>query len=580
MKSVLIFFISLFILMFYQATPLLAVSDPLAVPNNRFGIHIISASVDESSPSASLVNSNGGDWGYLTVLIESGDRNVNKWQEFFNDLRRRHLIPLVRMATYPIGDKWKAPVVGEEEVWADFLNNLNWPTKNRYVIIYNEPNHAQEWEGRISPKEYAQVLDKTISSLKQRSNDFFVLNAGFDSSTPHQPPNYYDELRFLTEMNQEVPGIFNKLDGWATHAYPNPGFVGSPNGTGRGTVRSWVWEQQILFSLGLNKLLPIFITETGWKHDEGQQFQANLPSIGSVSDFYINTFQGAWSNLRVAAVTPFVLSYQSPPFDHFSFKKWSDNSWYPQFEAIKSLPKVSGKPVQINSAKLESGEIYSSLVSGESYQIPFSFKNSGQSIWGDGNKIELRIINDELRINTAVSLPEDQKIEPGQLTKFSVPLTAPKSGIYKFYLQLYRDNKPFTSDGWSYNTEIKSPVTLVVKAGLGWKNDASGKYLLKINSSTGETIIEAVLSNSGQSEPIEARFLLPDYSFDFTLSKPFYTSKTVHYMVYSGTNTLEFGSLQPNIFSVLLNPQELWNLLPFSNKTTQPCELATQPKNC
>ena len=78
-----------------------AITDPLSVPNNKFGIHIISASPDESSPAAKLVNTNG-DWGYITVLIESKDRNQGKWQEFFNDLRRRHLIPIVRLATEPV----------------------------------------------------------------------------------------------------------------------------------------------------------------------------------------------------------------------------------------------------------------------------------------------------------------------------------------------------------------------------------------------------------------------------------------------------------------------------------------------
>ena len=90
-----------------------AVVDPLSVANNKFGIHLIQAIPDESSPAASLVNTNG-DWGYITVLVESKDRNQNKWQEFFNDLRRRHLIPIVRLATQPEGGFWKRPYEGEE----------------------------------------------------------------------------------------------------------------------------------------------------------------------------------------------------------------------------------------------------------------------------------------------------------------------------------------------------------------------------------------------------------------------------------------------------------------------------------
>ena len=52
--------------------------------NNKFGIHIISPVPKEASDAASLVNQNG-DWGYVTFLIQSNDRNKDKWQEFFNE---------------------------------------------------------------------------------------------------------------------------------------------------------------------------------------------------------------------------------------------------------------------------------------------------------------------------------------------------------------------------------------------------------------------------------------------------------------------------------------------------------------
>jgi len=111
-------------------TSAFAVSDPLSVPNNKYGIHIISATRDEASEAARLVNTNG-DWGYVTVLAESGDRNEGKWQEFFNELRRRHLIPIVRLATKPVeGGVWERPYDGEAVAWADFLDKLNWQGEN------------------------------------------------------------------------------------------------------------------------------------------------------------------------------------------------------------------------------------------------------------------------------------------------------------------------------------------------------------------------------------------------------------------------------------------------------------------
>src|SRR3990167_9927801 len=120
----------------YQS-PIYGITDPRIVSNNKFGIHVISASENEASDAANLVNSTGGDWGYITFLIESKDRDVNKWQQFFDQLRERHLIPIVRLTTKPINSHWEKPYEKEYEAWADFLNNLNWPIKNRYIIIYN-----------------------------------------------------------------------------------------------------------------------------------------------------------------------------------------------------------------------------------------------------------------------------------------------------------------------------------------------------------------------------------------------------------------------------------------------------------
>ena len=542
-----------------------AVYDPLSLPNNKFGIHIIQATPDESSPAASLVNSSGGDWGYITVLIESKDRNHDKWQEFFNDLRRRHLIPIVRLATKPINQYWERPYEKEYEAWADFLDSLNWPVKNRYIIIYNEPNHGQEWGNSVDPKNYAEALDKTITALKNKNRDFFVLNAGFDASAPSKTPLYEDQIIFMTQMEKAVPGIFNKLDGWVSHSYPNPAFVGSSDGIGRGTVRNWFWELQQLRNFGVTKELPVFITETGWKHAEGLKYDPNLPKADTIAAYYKQAFEGAWNNSHVAAVTPFLLSYQETPFDHFSFKKISSPEYYPAFQTLSALPKISGKPIQDKKAQLEKGEIFSSIVAGETYNITLTFKNTGQSIWNDRNPVRLIPIEGgkELGIKE-MEIPQSQRIEPGQEYVFSIVLKAPESGTYKVSLNLFEGTSEFESGRIEFTTEVKSPVILKVKAALGWKDNPSGDYLLIVRGVNGDSLQKVSLENSGLSADLEARYLLPDYTFEFSLEKPFYIPKTISKTVYTGQNTLDFGTLQPDILSTLLHPKELWNLLPFS----------------
>ncbi|MDO8618942.1 MAG: hypothetical protein Q7R49_03260 [Candidatus Daviesbacteria bacterium] len=541
-----------------------AVTDPLSVPNNRFGIHIIAATPDESSPAASLVNTNG-DWGYITVLIESKDRNHNKWQEFFNDLRRRHLIPLVRLATQPEGNYWKVPYEGEEIAWADFLDALNWPTKNRYIIIYNEPNHATEWGNKVDARSYAETLDKTITTLKAKNRDFFVLNAGFDASAPSVMPRYEEQFDFMKQMDEAVPGIFDKLDGWVSHSYPNPEFVGSPDAIGRGTVRTYLWEIQQLRSLGVSKNLPVFITETGWKHAEGLQMNFNLPDSGTVAKYYQQAFEGAWNAHQIVAVTPFLLSYQEVPFDNFSFKRLTGD-FYPMFQAIKDLPKVAGKPVQENQAKLIKGEIYSSIVSGENYVISLTFENIGQSIWGDDGQVKLVATQGASRLGIdSIVLPEGVTVEPGKEYTFKVGIKAPLSGTFKVVLNLFSRGRQFDSESLEFSTVVKSPVILKIKGGLLWKEDFAGHYTLSISGATGEKSQIVTLDKNGLSSEIEARYLLPDYAFDFTLEKPFYSQSKLKQKVSAGVNILEFKVLKPDFLSAFFHPRTLWKLLPFSN---------------
>lgn len=563
-------------------SPVYAITDPLSVPNNKFGIHIIQATPDESSPAAGLVNTNG-DWGYITVLVESKDRNHDKWQEFFNDLRRRHLIPLIRLATEPQnGGFWKRPYEGEEVAWADFLDRLNWPTKNRYVTIYNEPNHASEWGNFVDAKDYAKVLDWTITALKSKNSDFFILNAGFDASAPPRAPKYEDQVTFMRLMNEEVPGIFEKLDGWVSHSYPNPEFAGSPDAVGRGTIRTYLWEMDQLKKLGVKKELPIFITETGWKHAEGISYDSRLPDAETVSGYLKKAFENAWNPNRIVAVTPFLLSYQEAPFDHFSFKKLTGEkqkeklpdtrvlgSQYPEYyslyQTLMDLPKVAGKPLQGTKAKLMKGEIYKSIVTGETYTISLTFKNTGQSIWNDGEIVRLVPLAGGLELGIdSLNLPKEIKIEPGKEYTFKLNLKAPESGTYEVALNLFSGNTQFETPPVKFSTEVKSPVILKIIAALGWKKDFSRNYTLKIKGVSGESAQSVKLDKTGTSPEIEARFLLPDYSFEFSLEKPYYKPKTINQKLSAGVNTLDFGTLQPDLLSALLHPTEFWQLLPFS----------------
>ena len=592
MKLLSFLFASLLLLISYLILPISpaqAISNPLSVPNNRYGIHIISATRDEASEAARLVNTNG-DWGYITVLAESGDRNEQKWQEFFNELRRRHLIPIVRLATKPDNGNWERPYEEEGKAWADFLDKLIWPIKNRYVIIYNEPNHGSEWGGSVDPEGFAVSANRTIDALRQKSDDFFILNPGFDASAPNKPPAYMDQEEFMKKMNASVPGIFEKFDGWVSHSYPNPNFSGKPDAAGRGTVRTWEWEQQLLNVLGVKKVLPVFITETGWKHSDGVTYDSSLPDPNKVGEYYKQAFETAWSGNRIVAVTPFLLNYQEPPFDHFSFKKTgnlenAERDYHLPYYILQDAEKIKGKPLQVESAQFIKLAVekdgftnyFEATTSGttvtlsynEPYTIRVTFKNTGQTIWGQDSDTALNVFGTaEAFAETRFEVGTDQTIEPGQEITFDVPVSGLPGGEYKTSFNLFSGLKPLTPGDYLLNIEVKAPVYVQVSASLKWKENFGGDYILGIlghlRYALSSTNVKTVLDNTGKSGNLETKYLLPDQEYLFTLEKPYYKPKSINQKIIPGENKLDFGELQPDIRSAMLKPVELWKLLPWS----------------
>lgn len=590
---ILFFFFYILHFTFYIPTAY-AITNPLSVPNNKYGIHIISATRDEASEAARLVNNNG-DWGYITVLAESGDRNEGKWQEFFNELRRKHLIPIVRLATKPVsGGVWERPYEGEETAWADFLDKLIWPVKNRYVTLYNEPNHGSEWGGSADPEGFAVTINKTIDALKQKNEDFFILNPGFDASAPNQPPKYMSQEEFMRRMESAVPGIFNKFDGWVSHSYPNPGFIGKPDGQGRGSVRTWEWEQSLLNELGVKKILPVFITETGWKHSNGIATDNSLPSPEIVAEYYKSAFNSAWASSRIVAVTPFLLNYQDAPFDHFSFKKIDKNrvaedagrDYHLPFYILQDALKVKGRPLQAEQAKFiklgiekdgftnyfeaSSSGITVTLPYNEPYVLHITFKNTGQTIWDNGSETALNVFGSaEAFARTRFEITPDKTVEPNQEITFDVPLSGLPGGEYKSSFNLFNGLKPLTPSDYLLNIEIKAPVYLHISASLKWKKNFGGDYILgilgQLRYALSSTQVRAVLDNTGKSGSLETKYLLPDQEYVFTLEKPYYKPKSINRKIISGENELNFGELQPDIRSAILRPVELWKLLPWSD---------------
>lgn len=334
MFKILFFILTIIFNLTLISKDVLAIDDPLNTANNKFGIHILFTS--ELEKARELVNSNGGDWGYVTIPIQGTDKDLEKWQKFMDDCSRLHLIPIIRIATenhYFNTGVWRKPDVSDILDFANFLNSLEWPVKNRYVIIFNEVNRGDEWEGNPDPGEYAQILNYTTKVFKSLTHDFFIISAGLDNASANSN-TAFNQYNFMRLMDEEVSGIFGQIDGLGSHSYPNPAFSLAPWIITDKSINSFKFEKDLAFELS-GKNLPVFIAETGWSLEKVPESQ--------IAQYFKYAFENAWSDKNIVAVTPFLLQAGTKPFSYFSFL--DENGGYNETaRTFMEIPKTKGNP--------------------------------------------------------------------------------------------------------------------------------------------------------------------------------------------------------------------------------------------
>lgn len=334
-RFLLIFSLTFFYVLFLLPNYSFAIEDPLSLPNNKFGVHILFP--EEINEAAKLVNSSGGDWGYVIIPIQAGDRDLEKWQKFMNDAGRLHVIPIIRLATegnYFNTIVWGKPT--EEDVldFANFLNSLVWPVKNKYIVVFNEVNRSDEWEGNLNPKEYAEILRYASEVFKSLSPDFFIISSGLDNAAPNIFGKYMNEYDYMVTMNDAVPAIFGLIDGLGSHSYPNPGFRQMPYTLTSQSIYSFNFERNLAYRLS-GKNLPVFITETGWSKEALSESQ--------IGQYFKYAFQYVWIDKDIVVVTPFLLEAGTWPFSQFSLINGNGRT-SEIFLALQEIPKTKGKP--------------------------------------------------------------------------------------------------------------------------------------------------------------------------------------------------------------------------------------------
>ena len=393
-----------------------AIEDPLTLPNNKFGIHILEPS--ELERAAQLVNSSGGDWGYVTIPIQASDRDKDKWQAFMHSCEQYHLIPILRITTIPQGGTWQEGQNTDLVDFANFLSDLAWPTTNRYSIIFNEVNRSTEWGGVVDPAKYARILKNARTIFKERSADFFILPAGLDNALPSsatsmRAPDY------LRAMMREDPAIWSYIDGWNSHSYPNPAFSAPPTQKGWTSITSYVTELKFIAIA----VKPVFITETGWVNTKlGEAKRAE----------YLARALSIWAaDPQVVAITPFLLSAGAGDFVPFSWLDQAGNPT-PTYQTYQNYGKTAGRPTLIKTAQKTDFVAETTSNNTEDISLPLfktsrallKLENLFRSLLGLTTKSSLTVGNHHLIVEIA-SNPKQWEVGLSHHTALS-----PNAGMY------------------------------------------------------------------------------------------------------------------------------------------------------
>lgn len=524
--------------------------------NNKFGIHILQPTSEDVKKTAELVNGNGGKWGYVTLVIQENDRDRNKWQELFDNLREYKLIPIVRIATNPEPGAWRRPNREDVNGWVEFLNSLNWVVQKRYVILFNETNHAAEWGGAVDPEGYADIAVEFTQKLKEKNKDFFVMIAGFDASAPSSPPIYEDEAVYLKRVIGKIGAeSFNDLfDGFSSHSYPNPAFAGSPNAHGKGTVRTYQWELEYLKEMGV-KDLPVFITETGW--------DASRVSREQIAEYIQYAYENVWlPDDRVIAVTPFVLNYQEYPFINFSWSVKGNGEYHPQYYLVQQMNKVAGAPQFIEKGEIND-DLPEEIVVQSTYHFKIKLKNNGQAIWDNDEGYHLAF---EGAPKFTTMFSTIHKIRPGQEGIVDLLLETPGDpGTDTSRLLLKKGDKSIlTGRKWTFKTlaapSLQFRVSFYPKLRAMADDTEIQVFDEKENIVYKEKNVR-VRGGMGRIEKVPNIVLRKKYRV--VILRPYYLPRQTHVTFQKGENTIRFAVMFPLDFNKdgALNGKDLETLV-------------------
>jgi hypothetical protein len=270
------------------------------------------------------------EWRFVTIPFTLDDlKKYSEWQKFFDEAYEMRVIPILRLATRfdPKINAWIIPSRKNIIDMSNFLSRLDWHQNEKFIIVFNEVNHAAEWGGKIDPLLYGSILKFTSDWFHSENYSYRILPAAMDLAASNSGGTR-EAFSYLQSLYDFDNHIFDSIDYWNSHSYPNPDFAASPVKTGQNSIRGFTYELNWLKNK-TGKDFEVFITETGW----ASSYLTNY----YLDDYYLYALQHIWSDDRVKAVTPFIMKGSPGPFASFSFFDASDNPTVQLFSLQKAL---------------------------------------------------------------------------------------------------------------------------------------------------------------------------------------------------------------------------------------------------
>jgi len=333
---------------------------------NRFGIGLVGpGDVSQLELTADLVGPGGHIKLIFPDVVPSMSGPHPEWVDVVREAYARDLVPVVRFGP-PWGDRrvrnqsdtgsdgrrYTALAASYAAIVRGLPLRDGWPF---YVEVHNEPNLCYEWQcdrgifpsdriesARIA-EEYASMLRDIADALHAIGDPRVrVINGGLApggvrwcecNGTGEGAWEAGNTSRdFLAQMAAAVPGVFDRIDAFASHSYPAEGegwgFFVPYDRAGPG-LRYFETE---LSTIGRTDL-DVLMTETGWPAVHGGVTYASHDQVASWTR---QAYEGVWlTHPRIRAIMPFILQ-DTGGWDGFAWVA-GDGSRRPVYTEVRAL---------------------------------------------------------------------------------------------------------------------------------------------------------------------------------------------------------------------------------------------------